>query len=107
MSKDDALNRPTIIHREYPPPVEERMHAVKKFIQTSDEINRTLMDIMSDRLGLPREILREKHDPTKTTPSESRVIRNPPKPMSQEEVAIGAHTDFGSLVREAERVPWP
>ncbi|KIJ30337.1 hypothetical protein M422DRAFT_36625 [Sphaerobolus stellatus SS14] len=97
VARDDALNRPKIIHREYPPPTEERMPAIKNFIQASDAINRSLMDIMSDRLGIPREILRAKHDPTKTTPSESRVIRNPPRPMSPEEIAIGSHTDFGSL----------
>jgi len=97
VSKDDALNWPKIVHREYPPPVKEKMHAVKKFVQRSDEINRTLMDVMSDRLGISRDILRDKHDPSKTTPSESRVIRNPPKPMTAEEVAIGSHTDFGSL----------
>ena len=103
MSKDDAFGRPEIVNRTYPSCVEERMPAIRKFIEASDNINRTLMDLMSDRLELPREVLRERHDPNARTPSESRLIRNPPRPpMSDVEVALGAHTDFGSLVSTLE-----
>ncbi|KAF8576380.1 Clavaminate synthase-like protein [Ramaria rubella] len=97
VSKDDALGRPKIVHRLYPPCVENRMLDIKRFIEASDNINRTLMDLMSDRLGLPKEVLRSKHKLTELSPSESRVIKNPPKKMTEEQVAIGAHTDFGSL----------
>lgn len=74
------------------------MPSIRTFIEASDNVNRTLIDLMSDRLGLPRDILRERHNPSFHTPSESRIIRNPPKPMNPTEVALGAHTDFGSLV---------
>ncbi|KAF8526839.1 Clavaminate synthase-like protein [Hysterangium stoloniferum] len=97
VSKDDALGRPEIIHRVYPPCIESSMSTIKEFITTSDDINRTLMDIMSDRLGLPREILRQKHDSNEHSGSESRIIRNPPKAITKDHVGIGAHTDFGSL----------
>jgi len=99
VSKDDALARPRIVHRTYPSTVEERMSGIKAFIEASDSINRTILDLMSDRLELPREVLREKHNATAISPSESRVIRNPPMPhgMTKEQVAIGAHSDFGSL----------
>jgi hypothetical protein len=106
VARDDALSRPEIACRTYPPCVEERMPAIRKFIEASDNINRTLMDLMSDRLGLPVEILRERHDPSARTPSESRIIRNPPKPLDKVEVAIGSHTDFGSLVSNSSLKRW-
>lgn len=74
------------------------MAGVRTFIEASDNVNRTLLDLMSDRLELPRDVLRSKHTLTQPSPSESRLIRNPPKKMTSEQVAIGAHTDFGSLV---------
>ncbi|KAF8485533.1 Clavaminate synthase-like protein [Gautieria morchelliformis] len=97
VSKDDALARPAKVHRLYPQCVEDRMSAIRTFIETSDNINRTILDLISDRLNLPREVLRNKHRLTEQSPSESRIIRNPPRNMTKEEVAIGAHTDFGSL----------
>ncbi|KAF8462877.1 Clavaminate synthase-like protein [Gautieria morchelliformis] len=97
VSKDDALARPEKVHRFYPQCVEDRMSAIRTFIDTSDNINRTILDLISDRLNLPREVLRSKHRLTEQSPSESRIIRNPPRNMTKEVVAIGAHTDFGSL----------
>ena len=102
VSKDDALARPEIAHRSYPPCVEDLMASIRTFIEASDDVNRTLLDLMSDRLGLPREVLRSKHKLTEHSPSESRIIRNPPREMTKEEVAIGAHTDFGTLVSEIQ-----
>jgi isopenicillin N synthase-like dioxygenase len=104
VSKDDAFARPEVVHRTYPSTVEARMPAIRAFVEASDNINRSLLDLMSDLLELPREVLREKHNATAHSPSESRIIRNPPRPqgMSEEQIAIGAHSDFGSLVSDVE-----
>ncbi|KAF8589979.1 Clavaminate synthase-like protein [Ramaria rubella] len=97
VAKDDALARPNIVHRVYAPPVEEGMSVIRAFVEASEIIQRYLMDVMSDRLGLPKEVLREKHNPSEYSGSEARILRNPPTTMSKEQVALGEHTDFGSL----------
>jgi len=100
VSKDDALAWPNVVHRTYPPTVNARMeNTVKPFIRKSVEVNNTLLAVLNDRLGLPEGALAKCHQIDKPSGSESRVIKNPPKPggISEEKAAIGAHTDFGSL----------
>ncbi|GJJ12485.1 hypothetical protein Clacol_006727 [Clathrus columnatus] len=98
VSKDDALAWPKIVHREYPITVTTRMSSIKKFIQESDAVLRTMLDIMSEYLDLPVNTLRDRHVFGNHSGSECRVIRNPPKRVPGDQVALGAHTDFGSLV---------
>lgn len=100
VSKDDALAFPAMVHRRYPPTVEERMDgAVRPFVRKSMEVNQTLMDILNDRLGLPPGCLAELHTPEEHSGSEARCIKKTPAstPESPDRAAIGAHTDFGSL----------
>jgi isopenicillin N synthase-like dioxygenase len=99
VSMDDALAYPTVAHREYPAPVNARMEStIKPFITKSVEVNKTLMRVFEKRLGLPEGKLLDLHFNGEHSGSESRCIKNPPKPpMSEEQAAIGAHTDFGSL----------
>ena len=92
-----------MVHRRYPLPVEERMDsAVHPFVRKSMEVNQTLMDILNDRLGLPPECLAKLHTPEEHSGSEVRCIKKTPPstPEPPDRVAIGAHTDFGSLVSE-------
>jgi isopenicillin N synthase-like dioxygenase len=102
VSKDDALAFPAAVHRRYPPTVEERMDsAVRPFVRKSMEVNQTLMDILNDRLGLPQGCLAKLHTPEEHSGSEARCIKKTPTsaPEPPDRAAIGAHTDFGSLVR--------
>ena len=102
VSKDDALAFPDIVHRKYPLTVEERMDsAVRPFVRKSLEVNRTLMSILNDRLGLPPGCLAKLHAPEEHSGSETRCIKKTPSSTSEppDRAAIGAHTDFGSLVR--------
>ena len=103
ISKGDALGRPEIVDRTYPPCVEDRMLAIREFTLASENINRTIMDLISDRLGLSRAILREKHTSPGLAISQSRLVRTPPRPVDRNEVALGAHTDFGSLVSNLKK----
>jgi len=105
VAKDDALAWPTQARRTYPSSVTARMEStIAPFIRKSVEINNTLLDVLNDRLGLPPGALLAKNTVGEWSGSEARVIRNPPvnvvveKGQSQQPgLAIGSHTDFGSL----------
>ncbi|KAI0751908.1 Clavaminate synthase-like protein [Daedaleopsis nitida] len=100
VSKDDALAWPEKVHREYPPTVNARMEStIKPFVQKSLAVNYTLLEVLNDRLGLPKGALARCHPLEEPSGSESRCIKKPPKPegISEAQAAIGAHTDFGSL----------
>ena len=100
VSKDDALSFPKPTHRTYPSTVEECMEStVRPFVQKSLEVNNTILEVFNEKLGLPEGELLKRHVTNELSGSEARVIKNPPAPeMSAERQALGAHTDFGSLV---------
>jgi len=100
VSKDDVLAFPAMVYRRYPRTVEERMDsAVRPFVRKSMDVNQTLMDILNDRLGLPPRCLAKLHTPEEHSKCEARIIKKTPTstPEPPDKVAIGAHTDFGSL----------
>ncbi|KAF8079383.1 Clavaminate synthase-like protein [Lyophyllum atratum] len=101
VSKDDALAYPREARRAYPAPVNTRMGTtITPFVRQSLGINNTLLDVLNDRLGLPPGMLLSKHPIEAFSGSEARVIRNPPIPTPKGQsptLAIGSHTDFGSL----------
>ncbi|KAI0718464.1 Clavaminate synthase-like protein [Fomitopsis betulina] len=100
ISQDDALAWPKPVHRTYPSTVNARMeHTIRPFIQLSAEVNCTLMEILGKKLGFKEGRLTELHRLDETSGSETRCIRNPPRPggISEEKAALGAHTDFGSM----------
>lgn len=71
--------------------------SVTPFVKKSIEVNDTILQIFNDRLALPHDALKKRHTLEEYSGSETRVIKNPPSPQSPLKVAIGAHTDFGSL----------
>lgn len=101
ISKDDALAFPTPVHRTYPASVVERMEGtVRPFVEKSLAVNNTVLEVFNEKLGLPKGALLDLHRREEKSCSEARCIKNPPaKEMSPERQALGAHTDFGSLVR--------
>ncbi|KDR86135.1 hypothetical protein GALMADRAFT_205313 [Galerina marginata CBS 339.88] len=97
VAKDDALAWPKQARRAYPSTANARMEStIVPFVQKSLEINNTILDIFSDKLGLPAGSLLRYHSADEFSGSETRVIRNAPT-SSTTKVAIGSHTDFGSL----------
>ena len=102
VSKDDALNYPNPVHRTYPSTVNARMDStITPFVRKSMEINHTMMDVFNDKLGLPEGTLAKFHTLNEPSGSEARCIKKPPTHPGEESPdrqAIGAHTDFGSLV---------
>jgi len=98
ISKDDVLAWPSRVHRSYPAPVERNMSTViQPFVNKSLEVNRTILNIFNDKLGLPKGFLLQQHPLDENSGCEARVIKNPPMPHNVHKRAIGAHTDFGSL----------
>jgi len=101
VSKDDALSYPTTTHRTYPSTVNARMEGtITPFVRSSMNITRDLLNVLGDRLGLPAGTMDKLHTEKEVSGSETRTIKNPPvgqRNMSADKVAIGAHTDFGSL----------
>ncbi|KLO05496.1 Clavaminate synthase-like protein [Schizopora paradoxa] len=115
ISKDDALAFPAVAHRTYPSTVNARMFStVKPFVQKSLEVNETILAVLEDKLRLPEGALRACHPNTQFSYSEARCIRNPPKLRDDEaevspspnddpnstkkaKIALGPHSDFGSL----------
>ncbi|KAJ7641683.1 hypothetical protein FB45DRAFT_1022421 [Roridomyces roridus] len=81
IAKDDALAWPQQARHAYPSTVYAHMEET----------------IFSDRLGLPPDALEKRHLVDEYSGSQTRVIKNPPSPQEPPKVAIGAHTDFGSL----------
>ncbi|KZV62550.1 Clavaminate synthase-like protein [Peniophora sp. CONT] len=99
VSRDDAISYPTPTHRTYPSTVNSRMlSTIRPFIKKSTAVNDTIIDVLNDRLGLPKGELAKRHDVREKSGSESRVIKNPAnQTFSQDKAVLGAHTDFGSL----------
>ncbi|TCD64599.1 hypothetical protein EIP91_003864 [Steccherinum ochraceum] len=101
IAKDDVLAWPGHVHRTYPPTVNARMpNTIIPFVKKSLAINETILNIFNAKLGLPQGMLANLHNVKEPSASEARCIKNPPKPEispSDIKVAIGAHTDFGSL----------
>jgi len=100
VSQDDALAWPKPVHRTYPSTVNVRMEStIVPFVRKSAEVNRTIMEILNDKLGLPAGTLPRRHLLEEHSGTEARCIKTPPRPegMSEEKAALGAHTDFGSL----------
>jgi isopenicillin N synthase-like dioxygenase len=109
VAKNDALAWPGKVHRDYPSTVNARMEStIKPFIQKSADINMTILGVFNERLGLPKGALASKHQMDAPSGCESRVIKNPPRKDStaQPKQAIGAHCDFGSLVRQLLFIQW-
>jgi isopenicillin N synthase-like dioxygenase len=97
VAKDDALAYPEIIHRSYPQTVNDAMElAVRPFVEACMAANDTMLNVFNDKLGLPSGTLAALHPLKETSVSEARCIKVPPTPNSTK-IAVGAHTDFGSL----------
>lgn len=109
ISKDDVLAWPGYAHRTYPSTVNARMPGtIIPFVRKSLAINGTIINIFNARLGLPEGTLGKLHTLEEHSGSEARCIKKAPQPeqsASDIKAAIGAHTDFGSLV--CIRIPMP
>ncbi|ETW77509.1 hypothetical protein HETIRDRAFT_436331 [Heterobasidion irregulare TC 32-1] len=99
VSKDDAISWPTPTHRTYPSTVNARMPStIIPFVRKSLEVTNTILDVLNDRLGLPKGAIAKRHSLMEHSGGEARCIKSPKNlEMSADKATLGAHTDFGSL----------
>ncbi|KAF5343657.1 hypothetical protein D9758_014697 [Tetrapyrgos nigripes] len=100
IAKDDVLSYPKPSRRTYPHTVNARMNSsIIPFVRKSVEINDTILRVFNDKLGLPEGRLDLLHTASgEFSGSETRVIKSPAQAgRPPDRMAIGAHTDFGSL----------
>ncbi|PPQ77894.1 hypothetical protein CVT25_015381 [Psilocybe cyanescens] len=104
VAKDDAMAYPRVVHKAYPATVNTYMvNVIRPFIHTCLEESRVLMDVFNHKLGLPKDTLINLHDHTKYCISETRCIKVPAAPKGTK-MALGQHTDYGSLSFLANRL---
>ncbi|KAK0467576.1 hypothetical protein IW261DRAFT_1553855 [Armillaria novae-zelandiae] len=97
VSKDDALAYPNVVHRTYPSTVNARMDStITPFVTKSVQVNNTILEVLNDKLELPRGTLTELHSKDEHSGSEARVTKSLAG-HAPDRLALGAHTDFGSL----------
>lgn len=98
VAKDDALAWPNQARRAYPRTANARMvSTIVPFVRQSLEVNNIILEVFNDKLGLPAGSLLKRHLMEEFSGSETRITRNGPT-TNTTKVAIGSHTDFGSLV---------
>lgn len=103
VSRDDALAYPEVVHRTYPSTVNARMEStIVPFVKKSSQVNDLMMEVLGDRLGIPKGTLSKKHRWEEKSGSETRCIKKLPTSeiMTEAKAAIGAHTDFGSMASD-------
>ena len=105
VSKDDAISWPTPTHRTYPSTVNARMEStIIPFVRKSLDVTNTILDVLNDRLGLPKGAIAKRHSLMEHSGGEARCIKSPKNlEMSADKATLGAHTDFGSLVSSKSR----
>ncbi|KAI0333381.1 Clavaminate synthase-like protein [Cubamyces sp. BRFM 1775] len=98
ISKDDALAWPTPYHRTYPSTVNARMEStIRPFIEKSLAINHFLIDVLNDKLGLPKGALADLHQVDRASGCTARCIKAPPMVERENKTFLNPHTDFGSI----------
>ena len=100
ISKDDVISWPTPTHRTYPLTVNARMEStIIPFVRKSLDVTNTLLNVLNDRLGLPKGAIAKRHSVMEYSGCEARCIKSP-KTMDipSDSALLGAHADYGSLV---------
>ncbi|KAJ3742334.1 hypothetical protein DFH05DRAFT_1536286 [Lentinula detonsa] len=97
VAKDDALSYPKVSRREYPTVINDLMGPViTPFVEKGVDVSNTLIEIFNDKLGLPEGTLAKFHRRNDFSASETRTIKAPAN-LTPGKLAIGGHTDFGTL----------
>ena len=60
-------------------------------------IVKLVLDLLNEHLGLPKGYLHSLHRLEACSGDQVRFIKAPPQPTDDEQVALGEHTDFGSV----------
>jgi len=100
VAKDDVIAWPGEVYQGYPKPATDRMDDIlKPFVRKTVEVNHTLLDALSVKLGLPKDALSRRHRLDARSTCGVRCIKTPPEPegWSEEKALFAAHSDYGSI----------
>ena len=95
MSKDDIfglsdpLPAPTVVM--------ENRALIKSFMSSAHGIVTLVLTLLNDHLKLPTGTLQGMHRLEGRGGDQVRFVKAPPQPVDDRRVALGAHTDFGSV----------
>ncbi|KAK4542485.1 hypothetical protein LTR36_006737 [Oleoguttula mirabilis] len=70
---------------------------LKSYMQRSHAIVSLILGQLNSRLGLPSETLQSLHRLRGASGDQVRWVRSPPQPMDDRKLALGEHSDFGSV----------
>ncbi|KAJ5541760.1 hypothetical protein N7494_006836 [Penicillium frequentans] len=95
VSKDDILG----ISEQLPAPslLNQNRKPIESFMRNSHAIVTLILTILNDKLGLPPSTLPDMHRQSALSGDQVRWVKAPPQPMNDRRVALGQHTDFGSV----------
>ena len=86
---EDPWPQPGVIDRE--------SGLIRSFMRSAHSIVITALEILNDHLQLPSNKLPLMHKLEARSGDQVRFIRAPPQPVDDRRVALGEHTDFGSV----------
>jgi hypothetical protein len=90
VAKDDVLAWPVQARRSYPSTVNARMEStIAPFVKKSLAVSNALLDVLSDKLELPKGALLKKHPRDQDSGCATRSTLSPPIAARQ---VISAHT---------------
>lgn len=97
ISKDDILSQTPALPA--PPLLQQSSsrNLLKEFIEASHSTVTLILQILNTQLGLPAGTLEGLHRLKGISGDQVRWVRSPPQPRDARQVALGEHTDFGSV----------
>ena len=70
---------------------------LNSFMHGSHDIVSLILQVLNDKLSLPKDTLANLHRRREISGDQVRFIKAPPQPMDDRRTALGQHTDFGSV----------
>lgn len=95
VSKDDILG----ISDPLPAPdiLSQSRDLLKSFMVNAHSVVTLVLDLLNEHLQLPQGTLADMHRLNAVSGDQVRFVKAPPQPMDDRRVALGQHTDFGSV----------
>ncbi|OAQ65285.2 1-aminocyclopropane-1-carboxylate oxidase [Pochonia chlamydosporia 170] len=95
VGKDDMFE----IGEKWPAPgvLESRRDLIKSFMASAYSIVSLVLELLNDHLALPPGTLQSMHRLEGHGGDQVRFIKAPPQPQDDRTIALGEHTDFGSV----------
>ncbi|KAJ5761174.1 Oxoglutarate/iron-dependent dioxygenase [Penicillium odoratum] len=85
----DQIPAPELLHR--------NRKLIESFMRSSHSIVTLILSILNTKLGLPPNTLPNMHRQNAISGDQVRWVKAPPQPINDRRVALGQHTDFGSV----------